>query len=185
MRLRRIPLVCLAVLFLSMVAIGSLPGEAHVLSSRFGDKALHSAAYALISVLANLSLIVSRNTRAVSSVILVGCLGLLDESIQRLLPYRNASLSDWCFDMAAAIVVASFFWLLEFSTARTTHPETSHEKKNQQGRISCCRTWHTLSSSHQGQPERDAAHRGQATDPVCGGGSGCGRYQRNDLRYRP
>jgi len=185
MLLRRFPMCCLAVFFLSMVAIGSLPGQATALSSRFGDKALHTAAYALISVLAHASLIGSRNARAIASVILVGCLGLLDECIQRLLPYRNASLSDWCFDMAAAIAVASFFWLLELSTTKTTHPETPHEKKDQQGRISRRRTWHTLSSSDQGQSERDAAGRGQTSDPVCGGGGGCGRHQRNDFRHWP
>ena len=137
MRLRLIPLCCLAIFFLAMVAIGSLPGEANALSSHFGDKALHITAYALISVLAHVSLIGSRHARAMISVMLVSCLGLLDESIQRLLPYRNASLSDWCFDMAAAVAVASFFWVIDLRISRATHPETVHEKKNQQDHLSC------------------------------------------------
>ena len=159
MQLRWTPLFFLAAFFLSMVAIGSMPGEANALSSRFGDKPLHAAAYGLISVLAHWSLMGSRHARAIASVILVGLLGLLDESIQQLLPYRNASLSDWCFDIAAAIAVASFFWLRESHSARTIHPETSHEKKDQQGRISRRRTRHALPPSHQGQPERDATDR--------------------------
>ncbi|MFM8468229.1 MAG: VanZ family protein [Oxalobacteraceae bacterium] len=162
MLLRRIPLCCLAVFFLSMVAMGSLPGEASALSSRFGDKTLHAAAYALISVLAHQSLVVSRNKRAIISVVLVGGLGLLDESIQHLLPYRNASLMDWCFDMAAAIAVATFFWLLGRGTGTasitsTAKPETPHEKKDVQGRINQCGARHLLFCQRAATGDRESS----------------------------
>jgi VanZ family protein len=32
-------------------------------------------------------------------------LGLIDESIQATLPYRTASVMDWCFDLLAVLIV--------------------------------------------------------------------------------
>ncbi len=163
MHLRRKPFMTLISFFTLMVIIGAIPGEANALSARFGDKSLHVVAYAFISLLANRSLTGTdgtRSVRAIASVMLVGSLGLLDESIQRFLPYRNASLLDWCFDIAAAFAVTSLFWLRDRSPTRTTQPETSHAKKDQQGRLSSCRARHAVSASHQGQSERDAAGGG-------------------------
>ena len=42
---------------------------------------------------------------------IIALLGLFDESLQSLLPYRNASALDWCFDVAAAAIVSVLFTL--------------------------------------------------------------------------
>ncbi len=160
MHLRRTPFITLMAFFLLMVTIGAVPGEVSSLSAHVGDKPLHMAAYAFISIMAHHSFTGSRQQRALASIILVGFLGLLDESIQSFLPYRNASLLDWCFDIAAAFVVISFFWLRDGVPAGTPQSETPHEKKDQQSRLPCRRAWHALPASHQGQPERDAARGG-------------------------
>jgi VanZ family protein len=166
MQLRPRAFMMLVVFFSTMVMIGMIPGEATALSARFGDKPLHVVAYAVITVLANKSLAGSRHARAITSVVLVGLLGLIDESIQHSLPYRNASLLDWCFDIGAAIAVSGFYWLRGSATHDHTRPETSHEKKNPQGCLSRGWTRHTLFTRYQGESERDAARGGQTTDSI-------------------
>ena len=111
MQLRTAPFLALLAMFAAMVAIGALPGQADALSAQFGDKSLHVAAYAVMGVLANQSISGPRTARALASLIFVASLGLLDESIQSFLPYRNASLIDWCFDIGAAFTASSIFWL--------------------------------------------------------------------------
>lgn len=115
-RLRAFPFFLLIVFFSLMMTIGSLPGEANALSAHFGDKPLHLAAYVIMCVLTHRSIASTRGVRAISSLIFVALLGLLDEAIQSFLPYRNASLLDWCFDMGAALIVTVFFWLRSGST---------------------------------------------------------------------
>ena len=94
-----------------MVALGAIPGSASALSSGVGDKPLHLLAYGFMSFLCFRSIRGSRCVQSVISLLMMALLGLLDESLQSLLPYRNASLVDWCFDMAAAgtvIVLLNF-----------------------------------------------------------------------------
>ncbi len=102
---RYVPLLCLLLFFSAVIGIGSLPGHASNLSAHVNDKLLHFSTYAVMTVLAFYSI----NTRAVARVIvtlvLIGSLGVIDETIQYFLPYRNASVADWCFDVAAAVVV--------------------------------------------------------------------------------
>ena len=45
------------------------------------------------------------------SLALIGILGLIDETIQYFLPYRNASIADSCFDVVAAVVVTCLLGL--------------------------------------------------------------------------
>jgi VanZ family protein len=75
------------------------------LSAHFGDKPLHFSAYAVMAFLGFQSINAHRWIRITFSLILIASLGLIDESIQALLPYRHASLADWGFDIAAAIVM--------------------------------------------------------------------------------
>ncbi len=111
MPLRPAPFAALLVLFSAIVLVGVLPGQAEALSSHVGDKPLHVLAYAALSVLAHQSLSAPRTARALASLLIVSMLGLLDESLQSLLPYRNASLADWCFDIVAAFLSCSALWL--------------------------------------------------------------------------
>jgi VanZ family protein len=68
-------------------------------------------AYGLMTMLSFHSISGSRIIRILFSLLLIASLGLIDEGIQYFLPYRNASLTDWCFDIAAAVVVTFFLGL--------------------------------------------------------------------------
>lgn len=96
----------LAGFFVMMVVLGSVPGEAQALSDRFGDKLLHSLAYGFMTLLCLRAIQAPPMLRLLLAVGIVALLGLFDESLQSLLPYRNASALDWCFDVAAAAIVA-------------------------------------------------------------------------------
>jgi VanZ family protein len=104
-KFQTIPFVLLILFFVLMVGIGSIPGKASSLSAHFGDKPLHFFAYAFMAFLGFQSINSRRLIRILFSLSLIASLGLIDESIQALLPYREASLADWVFDIAAAIVV--------------------------------------------------------------------------------
>ena len=105
-------LLCLLLLFfVIMISVGSVPGQANHLSSHVSDKLLHFMAYGLMTFLSFQSITASRIARVIVSLLLIASLGLIDEGIQYFLPYRNASLADWCFDIAAAVVVIFFFGL--------------------------------------------------------------------------
>ncbi len=117
-------LALLAGFFLLMVGIGAVPGEANALSGRFGDKLLHMLAYGFMAVLCFHALVATPLVRALFTVAAVAMLGIVDESIQWLLPYRNASLRDWCFDIGSAAIVAAALLLLD----RITTPMESHAK---------------------------------------------------------
>ena len=81
------------------------------ISAHAGDKLLHLMAYSLMTFLSFQSITGSRIARILVSLLLIAGLGLIDEGIQYFLPYRNASLADWCFDIAAAVVVIFFLGL--------------------------------------------------------------------------
>ena len=97
-----------AIIFFSLLLIlGSIPGQAHILSGQVGDKLLHILAYGLLALLCYQSFAAKKNRRIIFTLLMIAVLGLLDEALQSLLPYRNASLLDWCFDMAAALNVVT------------------------------------------------------------------------------
>lgn len=99
-------LLALASFFVLMIALGSIPGEAQSLSDRYGDKLLHTLAYGFMALLCHRALLASAFRRVLATIAVIALLGLLDESLQSLLPYRNASALDWCFDVGAAAIVA-------------------------------------------------------------------------------
>ena len=125
LRWRRAWLLALAGFFVMMVALGSIPGEAQALSDRYGDKLLHTLAYGIMALLCHRALRASMATRLVLTIAVIALLGLLDETLQSLLPYRNASLADWCFDIGAATIVTTT--LLLFGR---TNPSTEPHAKN-------------------------------------------------------
>ena len=105
-------LAFLLLFFALMVALGALPGEAESLSARFGDKLLHALAYGMMATICFYVPRTSAAIRVVFTLGVIALLGLADEAIQSLLPYRNASLSDWWFDIGTAAIVASVLALL-------------------------------------------------------------------------
>jgi VanZ family protein len=106
-------LAVLLILFSMMILLGALPGQADSLSERFGDKSLHLLAYAGFSVICFRIWIAPRRQRIMLTIVMIAFLGLIDEGIQTALPYRNASLLDWCVDLLAAIVTVSALSLYE------------------------------------------------------------------------
>lgn len=126
MRLRPLWMCLLLVFFIAMLAVGSIPGNANTLSDRFGDKLLHLLAYGFMAALCFQSLRGQRINQSLISLLIIALFGLIDELVQSLLPYRNASLLDWCFDIAAGITVITFMNL--FSTL-ATKTRSACEKK--------------------------------------------------------
>ena len=126
MQLRPLWMCLLLVFFIAMLAVGSIPGNANTLSDRFGDKLLHLLAYGFMAALCFQSLRGQRINQSLISLLIIALFGLIDELVQSLLPYRNASLLDWCFDIAAGITVITFMNL--FSTV-ATKTRSACEKK--------------------------------------------------------
>jgi VanZ family protein len=112
-------MVMLLTSFGAMVALGAIPGSASALSSGVGDKTLHLLAYGFMTFLCFHSIKASRRGQSLISLLIMSLLGLLDEGLQSFLPYRNASLLDWCFDMAAAGTVILLLHLYEPASTRT------------------------------------------------------------------
>ncbi len=105
--------------FILLVALGSIPGTADALSQRFGDKLLHTLAYSVMAVLYFFSYIGSKLARSLATLTTIALLGALDETVQNFLPYRNSSLADWCFDIAAAFIVVTLLLTLTGKSAPT------------------------------------------------------------------
>ena len=92
-------IVALTFLFIVLITVGNLPGLAADMSDAFGDKRLHLAAYAFLTGL----IYVSVNRRpALVAMLAVTTLGVVDETIQSLFPYREAELLDLLADISAA-----------------------------------------------------------------------------------
>jgi VanZ family protein len=116
----------LLVFFIIMLVLGAVPGNADALTNRFDDKLLHLIAYSCMAALCFQSLQGRRLIQSITSLLIIALLGLIDELVQLLLPYRNASLIDWCFDIAAAITVIIFMNL--FAPAATKKSPACEKK---------------------------------------------------------
>jgi len=116
--------------FLLMSAVGAIPGEANALAEIIPDKLSHFVAYAFISVLVFGGISGNPIRRAWCTMLIVALLGLLDEAIQGLMPYRNADLRDWKVDLlAAACASGTMAWrarLSRVAAALQTGSETAH-----------------------------------------------------------
>ncbi|MFY4258363.1 VanZ family protein [Achromobacter xylosoxidans] len=97
--LARICLPLAALFFATLVTVGNLPGLAAEMSDAFGDKRLHLAAYAFLTVLIYLSV---QRRPGLTALLAVSALGALDEGIQSFFAYRQAELLDLLADISAA-----------------------------------------------------------------------------------
>ncbi len=120
MSVRPFWLALLVLFFMLVVVGGAVPGQAHRLSAQFGDKLLHVLAYTGLTLLCFACVSAPPLHRTAVTLGGVALLGLADEAIQSLLPYRNASLADWCFDIGTATLVS----LLLLRASPSTDPDT-------------------------------------------------------------
>lgn len=112
----RLCLAAAALFFLTMLAVGSIPGKAHALNREFGDKLMHLVAYACLAGVIFLS--ISRH-RAAITLASVALLGSLDEIVQSFFPYRSSSLADLLMDLTAALLSIALLSLLNrFANAK-------------------------------------------------------------------
>ena len=117
--MRQFWFVAASAFFILLVALGSVPGAADTMSARYGDKLLHTLAYSVMSVLYFHAYRGSKLARSSGTLATIALLGALDETIQSFLPHRNASLADWCFDMASALLIVL---LLAWRTRTVSSP---------------------------------------------------------------
>lgn len=99
-------------LFVLIVAIGSIPGARAEIANVASGIILHSAAYACVTFLLYTGCSGSRSERAVKAVLAVMAMGAVDESVQSFLPYRTGAITDWMIDSSAALVTAGLLWAL-------------------------------------------------------------------------
>lgn len=114
-----------AAFFVLMLLIGAIPGEAAALSDAVGDKLLHLCAYSFLTCVLFGGLSGNSAGRAFRTMMMIGLLASLDEGIQSLMPYRNANLTDWMFDILAAGVTLAVLVLL-VTTVRSADHQPDH-----------------------------------------------------------
>ena len=117
--MRQFWFVAASAFFILLVALGSIPGAANAMSEHYGDKLLHTLAYGVMSALYFHAYRGSKLARSSYTLATITLLGALDETVQSFLPYRNASLADWCFDVASALLIVL---LLAWRTRTLSNP---------------------------------------------------------------
>jgi len=111
----RMRLLCLAgaaLMYLTIITIGNIPGARADIGAFAPGPVLHSLAYAILAVL---WFIGSRGTplaRACKAVLAVAAMGAGDEFVQHFFPYRGADVRDWAVDVSAAVVAGSVMAVL-------------------------------------------------------------------------
>lgn len=111
-------LLAALVLFALVTSISALRGKAIAAAELIPDKLLRFAASGFLSGLLYCGLRGSRVSRTLPILVLIGLPGALDETLQWLMPYRNANPSDWKFDMLAAMSCAAFLTLTDSTESR-------------------------------------------------------------------
>src|SRR3569833_1398301 len=97
--------IAVSLLFLLILFIGAMPDAARSLAMLVPDKVLHFVGYGLLSKLLY-SAFPTRagiGARALAAWLTVGMLGAHDEAALSFMPYRNAELLDWLWNMSASL----------------------------------------------------------------------------------
>lgn len=114
------------VFFALMMLIGAIPGEAQALSDAVGDKLLHVIAYSFLTCMLFGSLRGTIVSRASRTMMMIGLLGGIDETIQSVMPYRNANFVDLAFDMLAGGLTLTVLILLNINRHRLYQSSANH-----------------------------------------------------------
>jgi VanZ family protein len=107
--LRKAALITAGVIYVLMIVIGSIPGEANELGRFFADYVLHFTAYGTYAALIAYGLGPSTTRKVLAVIVAIAVMGALDEAIQSTLSYRDADIQDWKVDMFAAFTVAIIY----------------------------------------------------------------------------
>jgi VanZ family protein len=115
------------VFFMLLLVIGAIPGKAEALSAVVYDKLLHLIAYAVLTALVYGALPGGTAARAVRTLLIIAILGGIDEGIQSLFSYRNASWIDWSIDMLAGFVAVGLLVGLDLRRRRKSQMAVHRE----------------------------------------------------------
>jgi len=100
------------VLFILIVIIGSIPGARAEAAVWATGLVLHGCAYAGLAFLIFTGASGNPSQRALKAVLHIAVMGAIDELVQSTLSYRHGSIGDWYIDCIAALLSASFMWVL-------------------------------------------------------------------------
>jgi VanZ family protein len=101
-----------AIMYLSIVVAGNIPGARADIGQYAPGVILHSIAYAVLTLLCFLGSTGSPAARAVKAVLAIALMGAADEFIQSFFPYRGADVRDWAVDCSAAVLVSLLLSIL-------------------------------------------------------------------------
>lgn len=100
------------VLYLLILVLGSIPGARSDIGTVAPGLMLHSLAYGGLTFLLYTGVDGSAARRALKAILTIALMGALDELVQSLFPYRQATLMDWLVDCNAALLTSGLMWLL-------------------------------------------------------------------------
>ena len=111
-RLRFACRACAAVMYLTIVVTGNIPGARADIGHYAPGVVLHSIAYAVLAFLCFLGSTGGPRARGVKAVLAVALMGAGDEFIQSFFPYRGADVRDWAVDCSSAIMMSLLLYAM-------------------------------------------------------------------------
>jgi hypothetical protein len=111
-RLRFACLAGAAIMYLTIVIAGNIPGARADIGQYAPGVVLHSMAYAVLTLLCYFGSTGGPAARAVKAVLAIALMGAGDEIIQSFFPYRGADVRDWAVDCGAALLVSLLLSIL-------------------------------------------------------------------------
>jgi VanZ family protein len=106
-RFRRLCRLAAALMYLTILVSGSIPGARADIGQYASGVLLHSTAYSILACLCYLGATGSPARRALAAVLTIALVGAGDEFVQSFFPYRTAAVGDWAVDVAAAAVTSA------------------------------------------------------------------------------
>jgi VanZ family protein len=111
-RFRRLCRMGAALMYVTILVSGSIPGARADIGQFATGAQLHSTAYAILAALCYLGGTGNRLQRTLKAVLAVALMGAGDEFVQSFFPYRHADVRDWAVDVAAAVVTTALLSLM-------------------------------------------------------------------------
>lgn len=108
------------ILYLLIIALGSLPHAREAIGQLAPGVILHSLAYSAITFLLFSGIQGSLFKKSLWAILLVAVMGALDECVQSFFPYRTAAVGDWLVDCAAALITALVLFMVWPVKSRST-----------------------------------------------------------------